>query len=101
VPKALAEKFSAITVLTDAFSKKHLNDEYLQLIHHAIGALARKRPSPLPKGKENVWAAGVIHAVDHVNFLDDPSQSPHCKLKNIYMSILALPRALVKTSRRK
>jgi len=36
VPKALAEKFSAITVLTDSFSKKHLNDEYLQLVHRAV-----------------------------------------------------------------
>ena len=52
VPKALADKFSAITVLTDAFSKKHLNEEYLQLVHQAIGALARKRSSPLLKGKE-------------------------------------------------
>jgi len=84
VPKTMAEKFAAISALTDLFSKKHLNDEYLQLIHHAIGTLARKRPSPLLKGKENVWAAAVIHAVGHVNFLDDPSQSPHCKSKTIY-----------------
>jgi hypothetical protein len=100
VPKALADKFSAITVLTDAFSKKHLNDEYLQLIHQVIGALARKRPSPLLKGKENVWAAGVIHAVGHVNFLDDPSQSPHCKSKAIY-EYLAFPRALAKANQGK
>jgi hypothetical protein len=84
VPKAMAEKYAEITALTDAFSKKHLNDEYLLLIHQAIGALARKRPSPLLKGKENVWAAGVVHAIGHVNFLDDPSQSPHCKSKTIY-----------------
>lgn len=29
IPKALAEKYAVITALTDAFSKKHLNDEYL------------------------------------------------------------------------
>jgi Domain of unknown function (DUF6398) len=84
IPKSMAEKFAAITALTDAFSKNHLNDEYLQLIRRAVGALARKRPSPLVKGKENVWAGGVVHAVGHVNFLDDPSQSPHCKSKTIY-----------------
>ena len=83
VPKALSEKYFAITGLTDTFSKQHLNDEYLELIHKAIGALARKRPSPLLKGKENVWAASVIHAVGYVNFLDDPSKSPHCKSKTI------------------
>jgi hypothetical protein len=55
VPIALAEKYAVITALTDAFSKKHLNDEYLllQLIRRAVGALARKQPSPLLKGKEN------------------------------------------------
>ena len=84
VPKAMVEKFTAITSLTDAFCEQHLNDEYKALIHRAIGALARKRPSPLTKGKENVWAAGVVHAVGRVNFLDDPSQTPHCKSKVIY-----------------
>jgi hypothetical protein len=53
VPIAQAEKYAVITALTDAFTKKHLNDEYLQLIHRAVGALARKQPSPLLKGKEN------------------------------------------------
>lgn len=84
IPKAMAEKFAAITTLTDAFCTKHLNEEYCQVIHQVVGALARKRPSPLLKGKENVWAAAAVHAVGRVNFLDDPSQSPHCKSKAIY-----------------
>ncbi len=84
VPKAMAEKFAAITTLTDAFCAKHLSEEYRQMIHQVIGALARKRPSPLLKGKENVWAAAAVHAVGRVNFLDDSSQSPHCKSKTIY-----------------
>lgn len=77
----MAEKFAAITALTDAFCAKQLNDEYRVLIHRVIGSLARKRPSPLLKGKENVWAAAAVHAVGRVNFLDDPSQVPHCKPK--------------------
>lgn len=68
IPGALAEKFSAITTITDAFCEKHLNDEYRVLIHRVVGTLARKRPSPLLKGKENVWAAGAVHAVGHANF---------------------------------
>lgn len=84
IPKAMAEKFSAVTTLTDAFCTKHLNEEYRQVIHRAVGALARKRPSPLLKGKENVWAAAAVHAVGRVNFLDDPSQSPHCRPKVIF-----------------
>ncbi len=84
IPSALAEKFAAITALTDAFCGKQLNDEYRVLIHRVVGGLARKRPSPLLKGKENVWAAAAVHAVGHVNFLDDPSQVPHCKSKILY-----------------
>ena len=84
VPKAMTEKFAAITILTDAFSAEYLNEEYRQVIHQVVGALARKRPSPLLKGKENVWAAAAVHAVGRVNFLDDPSQTPHCKPKLIY-----------------
>lgn len=84
IPKAMAEKFAAITTLTDAFCAQRLNDEYRQMIHQVVGALARKRPSPLLRGKENVWAAAAVHAVGRVNFLDDSSQSPHCKPKVIY-----------------
>ncbi len=84
IPRAVAEKFAAITALTDAFCEKQLDDEYRVLIHRVVGSLARKRPSPLLKGKENVWAAAVVHAVGRVNFLDDPSQVPHCKPKVLY-----------------
>jgi len=87
IPAALAEKFSAITALTDAFCGKHLNDEYRVLIRRVVGSLARKRPSPLLKGKEDVWAAAAVQAVGHVNFLGDPSQVPHCKSKLIYESV--------------
>ena len=33
IPKAMAEKFAAITALTDAFCAQHLNEEYRRLIH--------------------------------------------------------------------
>ena len=69
IPKAMAEIYSAITALTDAFSGKYLNEEYSVMIRRVIGALARKRPSPLARGKGNVWAAAAVHAVGQVNFL--------------------------------
>lgn len=84
IPNAMAEKFAAITSLTDAFCTQHLNEEYRRMIHRVVGALCRKRPSPLSSGKENVWAAAAVHAVGRVNFLDDPAQTPHCKPKVIY-----------------
>ena len=84
IPKIMAEKYSAITTLTDAFCEKYLTEEYQQVVRQVVGALARKRPSPLLKGKENVWAAAAVHSVGRVNFLDDASQTPHCKPKTIY-----------------
>ena len=84
IPKAMAEKFAAITTLTDAFCDEKLNDEYREMIHQVVGALARKRPSPLLRGTEKVWAAGAVHAVGRINFLDDPSHTPHCKPRVIY-----------------
>lgn len=84
IPQSMAEKFAAITTLTDAFCATHLDDTYRQIIHRVVGSLARKRPSPLLKGKETVWAAAAVHAVGRINFLDDVSQTPHCKPKVIY-----------------
>lgn len=84
IPQFIAAKFATITALTDAFCERHLTDEYRVLIHRVVGRLSRKRPSPLLKGKEHVWAAATVHAVGQVNFLDDPSQDPHCKPKAIY-----------------
>ena len=50
IPKAMAEKFAGITALVDPFCARYLNEEYRQMIHRVVGALARKRPSPLSTG---------------------------------------------------
>ena len=84
VPAALQEKFNAMSQATDAFCGQRLNDDYKKVIRSALAALSRKRPSPLLKGKDNAWAAGVVHAVGMVNFLFDPEQTPHCKAPEIY-----------------
>src|SRR5208337_5599427 len=46
-------------------------------------ALARKRPSPLTRGKPEVWACAVVRVIGWVNFLDDSSQKLHMKLTAI------------------
>jgi len=84
IPKAMQAKFEAIAQLTDAFCDRRLNGEYRKLIVEAIAALCRKRPSPLARGKENIWAAAIVHAVGTVNFLFDSSQTPHCRAPEIY-----------------
>ncbi|MES2942268.1 MAG: DUF6398 domain-containing protein [Pseudomonadota bacterium] len=81
---ALQDTFNTITLATDAFCDQRLNDEYKQLIRQALAALCRKRPSPLLKGQGSSWAAGAVHALGMINFLFDPSQTPHCKATDIW-----------------
>ena len=53
------------------------------LCRKLAAALARKRPSPLTRGKPEVWACAVVRVIGWVNFLDDSSQTPHLKLTAI------------------
>jgi hypothetical protein len=36
-----------------------------------------QKDSPVLKGKTEGWAAGIVYALGWVNFLTDPSQTPH------------------------
>ncbi|MCT0227254.1 MAG: hypothetical protein ACI9IO_001486 [Cyanobium sp.] len=84
VPAALQAKVTSLLASIDGFCASHLNDEYRQLIHTAVAALARKRPSPLLGGREPSWCAGLVHAIGSANFLFDKSQTPHCSASAIY-----------------
>jgi hypothetical protein len=84
VPKQMQSKFREITALTDAFCIEYLNDEYADMSRKLTAALCRKRPSPLVKGKVQSWASGIVHALGMVNFLFDPSQTPHIKANELY-----------------
>jgi len=84
VPLALQPKLNSLMAAIEPFVAERLNPEYRQLIQSVLGALARKRPSPLLTGREPSWCAGIVHAVGIVNFLFDRQQSPHCKAPEIY-----------------
>lgn len=92
VPRAMQPKFNEIVSLTDEFCKQHLNEEYAEMSRKMTAALARKRPSPLSRGKANSWACGIVYALGQVNFLFDKSQTPHirpdglCQVFNIAQS---------------
>ena len=55
---------------------QHLDEEYAQLARLMTAALARKRPSPLDRGRKDVWAASIVYCLGTVNFLFDKSQVP-------------------------
>jgi len=83
VPKDLQARFATISQLIDDFAQTYLNDEYALLCRQLTATLARKRPSPLLQGKAPTWACGIIHALGMVNFLFDPSQTPHVPASQI------------------
>ena len=83
VPKAMQMVFPEIAALTDSFCDQYLTKEYAALCRELLAALARKRPSPLKRGKPEVWACGVIYALGTVNFLFDRSQTPHMRADEI------------------
>ena len=58
-------------------------EEYGALTRQLVARLARKRPSPLVRGDARIWAAGAIYAVGQVNFLFDPTQTPHLTAKQL------------------
>src|SRR5262249_12903219 len=77
------EVLRTITGLIDQFCHDHLNDEYAVLCRKLAEKLARKRPSPLLRGKPQTWASGIVRAIGWVNFLGDPGQTPHMKMTDI------------------
>ncbi len=80
VPAAAQPAYDRIVALTDRFCQEHLNEEYRALCQRLAGTLTRKRPSPLIRGKPEVWACAIVRVIGWANFLDDSSQSPHLKL---------------------
>lgn len=75
--KAIAEE---LVKMTNSFCQKFLNDEYADLCRKLAETLARKRPSPLLRGRLETWACGIVRTIGWVNYLDDRSQQPHLKL---------------------
>ncbi len=83
ISEEVVSKFEAIIALTDAFCKRHLNEEYVRMCRRLAMALARKRPSPLERGSKEVWACGIVRTIGWANMLDDPKGSPYMKLIDI------------------
>lgn len=83
VPSDVRPKYEAITALTDAFCKRHLNEEYAEMCRRLTVSLAQERPTPLVRGRAEVWACGIVRTIGWANMLDDPKQSPYMKLIHI------------------
>jgi len=72
----IQEKTAALIALTDHFSDLYLDAEYRGLCEKLIRKLSRKREVPFLRGKLEIWAAAVVHALGTINFLFDRSFEP-------------------------
>jgi hypothetical protein len=77
VPPALRERVAAMLRVTDGVASEQLDEEYRDLARALVGKLARKRPSPMARGDETIWAGTVLYALGQINHLFDPRSHPH------------------------
>ena len=70
--------------LTNAFCIHKLDEEYAEVCKKLILKLGLKRDVPFSRGKIEIWAAAVVHAIGSVNFLFDNSFEPHISAEEIY-----------------
>jgi len=76
IPEESQQAFMEIVDLTDAFCREHLNEDYRQFCIDMAIELCQINV-PINKGRPVSWASGIVHALGFVNFLQDPTQSPH------------------------
>lgn len=83
VPSTVEPAYSAIVKLIDTVCAQHLNHEYAALAQRLAATLARKRPSPIVRGKPETWACAILYALGTVNFLYDKTQKPHLRAEEL------------------
>lgn len=93
IPADQRERFLEVVAVIDQFCDRHLNAEYAKA-GHRMAAYLFQPGSPAMKGKPEGWAAGVLYAVGKVNFLSDPSQTPHLPLEEIAKGVGVSPATM-------
>lgn len=63
--------------LTGSFCTQNLDEDYYQLCEKLISRLGKKKDVPFKRGKIEIWAAAVIHAIGSINFLFDKEFEPY------------------------
>jgi len=76
VPRLLKAKYNEIEPSIIEFCEKHLDEEYALMSLKLLEKLCWEKPSPLLKGKADVWACGIVYAIGSANLLFDRTQ-PH------------------------
>lgn len=83
VKKDLKRRVEQLNNLIKEFCEEYLNSEYEILSLKIIEKLSRKRPSPLKRGKLEIWAGSIVYALGQINFLFDKSNEPYIDRKKL------------------
>lgn len=70
--------------LTAKFCGEKLESkEYAELCAKLIKKMGRKRNVPFERGRIEIWAASIVHAIGSINFLFDKSFEPYVRADEI------------------
>lgn len=76
VPQEYHGVFVTIAEMVDQFCQEYLDEDYEQLCLDMAITICQEG-LPITKGRPRSWAAGIVHAVGWVNFLQDPNTEPY------------------------
>ncbi len=79
----IKEREKKLLELTGMFCSRNLDENYFKLCEKLIKKMGRKRDVPFKRGKLEIWAAAVIHAIGSINFLFDKSFEPYMTAQQI------------------
>lgn len=80
----MSSKIRIIKDLLSEFCHEILNSEaYAEICYKILDELEQHPDQPLDRGKENIWAASIAHAVGSINLLFSPSSYPHISVDEL------------------
>jgi hypothetical protein len=71
-------KIEAIKKMIEQFCESNLHKIYKEYMLHLCDVVSRERSLTITRGKNEIWAASLIHAIARLNFLyDDTNPDKH------------------------
>lgn len=81
--EAVHSKKQELLEKVSAFCDAHLDAGYKKLCTKIIEEMERMQPPPFMRGRLEIWAAGIVHALGSMNFLFDSSFEPYVSAGDI------------------
>lgn len=66
----LRKKYNGVKSELESFSKEYFNNNFEHLTIEVLDELAKKDPSPILKGRNNGWSAGIVYSLMQANSIN-------------------------------